>query len=181
MTQRSESVVGAVRRLLAAYGKTTEIERGAAYAQALSDLPPEVVGAAVDAAIATSRWLPSVAELRGLVVEHRLRLATPEVAWAEVLSEIRRCGRWHPRRWSSHAIAEAVRAVGWDALCEMREPAVTRAHFVRAYTETRAAAVRAAHAAQVCERLERAVGQLDGALSRTRALQGRVTRKPEES
>lgn len=75
-----------------------------------------------------------VIELR----EQRDGTAAPslDVALSEVQFYVRHRGlRRPPDKWSHPAVANAVRAIGWPALCEMSD--TTRAHFLRVYGEAR--------------------------------------------
>lgn len=116
------------------------------YAALLADIPVELGAAAVAHWLATEEFFPSPAKFRALCAELSGTLA-PDVdtAWAEVRSEIRRVGAHRQPRWSHQAIAEAVRAIGWDTLCMSTDAAIDRAHFNRYFT---AAAKRVRIAAQ---------------------------------
>lgn len=72
-----------------------------------------------------------------------------DLALAEVRHYVRVRGLRHgpPDEWSHPAVASAVRALGWDALCEA--DSTVRAHFIRVYNEARdqhRARVRGGHA-----------------------------------
>lgn len=62
-----------------------------------------------------------------------------DLAMAEVQHYVRTRGerRGPPDAWSHPAVAAAVRAIGWHALCSSDSPDTTRAHFMRAYESAR--------------------------------------------
>lgn len=101
------------------------------YLHHLSDLPEPAVIAAINQAIDTQTFFPSISELRGIIAEQANGADDlAEVAWAEVEREARRVGYnrrlWdyergesyveHPR-FSSDRIAQAVESVGWRNIC----------------------------------------------------------------
>jgi len=135
------TLVRAVQKLFMAYSKAGDLDRARVYCEALSDLPVDVVSAAIDRLIRTARFLPAVAEIREVVAEARCGLLDADVAWGEVLAQVRRCGRYRIPTWSSPALAAAVDAIGWHEICDSTEQGVTRAHFTKAYRATRARAV----------------------------------------
>lgn len=112
----------------------------------LADLDCGTVEIAMMQLVATSKFMPSVAEVR----ERALSLAHPslpdaEAAWAEVLRQMRYTGWARTPQWSDPAIGEAVDAAwgSWPDACRsvMQETlGVDRAHFIRIYeslTKTR--------------------------------------------
>lgn len=139
----SESV-RVVSKLQAAYPQrevtpaTTQV-----YAEALADLPLDEALAAVAEIVATCRWFPTISEIRERVAEARCGAPEPDQAYAEVRVAVRSHGRARLPQWSHPAIAEAVRSIGWSALCDSERPGVERAHFLSAYKATRERAVRA--------------------------------------
>ncbi len=115
----------------------------AVYAGHLAGLPEPLVCAAIDRAIETATFPPSIGEIRRAVAEMVVGdEALPETVWAEVKREVRRVGhnrppvfalgRFEPApapEFSDPLLAEAVAAFGWAALCEAENEAVTRAQF----------------------------------------------------
>lgn len=59
-------------------------------------------------------------------------------AWAEVLSKIRAEGYYRTPVWSDEAIADAVKAMGWQELCMSENLEADRAHFARFYERAQA-------------------------------------------
>lgn len=107
-----------------------------AYAQALADIPAEELRLAVRGCIATSRWFPTVADIRAEWARRHSSCPAPEVAWGEVCSERRRVGHCGAPKFSSPLIGRAVHAVGgWFtlAMAEHDADVMHRARFVDAY------------------------------------------------
>ena len=117
-------------------------ERIAVYVSVLEDIDPELLQAAVRHCIATLRFFPKPAEIRGAAFDLRARsegLPDPMAAWGEVVSEISRVGSYGSPRFSCELIATAVRQVGgFQRLCLSENMASDRARFVEAYTQLQA-------------------------------------------
>lgn len=107
------------------------------YERALADVPAAAGRAAVEQHIATSRWWPTIAELRELVAETRLSLPTAEAALAEVRKALQGYGAHEVPPWSCPEVAEAVGVIGWSNWCLSDHPASTRARFLEAYQTVR--------------------------------------------
>ena len=115
------------------------------YAKHLADLPSAAVSAAIDRAIATATFPPSIGEIRAAVADLALGDAVqPETAWGEVLREVRRVGYNHPPvfrdgrflppevpTFSDPRIAEAVEATGWGYICTGEPLSTVKAQFER--------------------------------------------------
>lgn len=108
------------------------------YARMLSDLEYVATNAAVEQLIATSKWMPTVAEIRERVVS----LQTGEVraggeAWGSVLKAISRCGRNRTPgidfEFADPVVHEAIKALGWVQLCDGDNVVSDRARFVELY------------------------------------------------
>lgn len=86
---------------------------------------------------------PSIAEIRRAIAE----VTTPESerleageAWAQVRQAIRAFGYYRELEALESlppAVAEAVRAIGWQEICATEEPEVVRAQFMRIYESIR--------------------------------------------
>lgn len=127
----------------------------ALYARHLADLPPAAVCAAIDRAIATCVFPPTIAEIKAAVGELALGDdALPETVWAEVQREIRRVGHNRPPRFQNGRflppetpqfadplVAEAVAATGWAYLCTGEPESVVKAQFERTLRTIRQRAV----------------------------------------
>lgn len=134
------TIVQSLRTLFAAYGQGKDQARAAAYVEMLSDLPPEQVAAAVRVLCCRGgRFLPTIAEIREVIAEAESGLPAVELAWGEVMAQVRRVGRYRVPRWTSQAIADAVAALGgWQAVCDADNEGVIRGQFAKAYRATRA-------------------------------------------
>lgn len=123
----------------------------AVYTAGLLDLDAERVAAAVNRLVKSSRWIPTIAEIREAAVDvaHGERRAGGE-AWGEVTREARRiCGLSEsdvirdpelakPRLADPIAIA-AARSIGWDEIRDRRIGDVsTRARFIELYDQVAA-------------------------------------------
>jgi hypothetical protein len=101
----------------------------------LADL--EAVGAleAVNRLIRTSKWLPTIAEIRGMVVdvsEGPRRLGGE--AWADVNNAVRFIGSYRPPPvFEDPIVARCVDAMGWKNLCLSTNDAADRARFIEIY------------------------------------------------
>lgn len=110
---------------------------------------PAVIGA-INHAIETSTFFPSIGELRGAIAEHATGADDlAETAWIEVQREARRVGfqpgrifrggQWYdpPKPTFSNArIAEAVESIGWKQICT-GDIEDTRRDFIFAYRNLR--------------------------------------------
>lgn len=142
----SPDVVQALDDLAAAFPRHEFPPRSRVeYARRLADLPPAAVCAAVERAILTATFPPSIGEIRAVVAELALGDAVqPETAWAEVMREVRRVGHNRPPTFangrflppeaptfSDPRIAEAVDATGWAYLCTGEPMGVVKGQFER--------------------------------------------------
>lgn len=107
------------------------------YAQALADIPADLLKASVLNHITLSKWFPTIAELRqsaaGLVMK---AAGHPDAltAWGEVAHQLRYVGSWGAPQFTDPLIQRAVQAVGgWKMLCASENQASDRARFIQAY------------------------------------------------
>lgn len=107
------------------------------YALTLGDMPYAEVKTAVTRLIQTSKFMPSIAEIRESVAEERCQLPAPEVAWGEVQRAISRVGGYFRPVFECQEIDEAVQVLGWTNICQSTNPAADRARFVEAYRSLR--------------------------------------------
>ena len=122
------------------------------YAGFLADLDVRATAAAAREHIATSRFFPTIAELRIAVVEAELGLLPTDEAYARVIHTINAVGR--NGMWITDlcpVVAEAVRAVGWSAMCMSNAPGVERAAFVKFYEAAKARSIRERNVAPLLE------------------------------
>ena len=108
------------------------------YAAALGDLDVVAVERAVLFLIRTSRWLPTIAEIREHVAEEQVALPEPEFAWAEVRDAIGRYGLDQARPpWSCPEIGAAVSVLGWRTLCTTENSGRERERWIKTYAALR--------------------------------------------
>ena len=124
--------IGPILKQLFAAFPNTQISDGtvAVYMRLLSDIPPEALQIAVDQAIATSKFLPTVAELRDTL--HGLTaIGQPSwgEAWETVQREMRRVGSYGLPQFADPLTVAVVRSMGWKTLCASENQATDRAQF----------------------------------------------------
>lgn len=108
------------------------------YERMLADLDYPTANAAVERLLATSKFMPSIAEIREACMSllHGEQIAGGE-AWGKVLSAI---GRWGVYRvpgvdfvFQDPVVARCVAALGWQNLCNSENQASDRARFIELY------------------------------------------------
>ena len=133
-----KQVRGLLRAISGAY-PTFELtdDRVSIYVKLLADLDAEALIAATQQHIATSKFPPTVAELREACASlTRPALPAWADAWGEVLEAIRRVGYLGQPSFSHPLITQAVQGMGgWKLLCamEISETATQRAQFRDVY------------------------------------------------
>lgn len=144
MNANLESVLKSLEPLVYAYQKDVKEGTFEAYVTYLADVPPEFIRAAVDELIKTSKWLPTVAEIReqarALWMNSKgLEEETAEKSWIALLQMVRKHGFVEPKReaFTSAAAYQAMRAVGWTAICMAKNNELSFLHnqYVSAYNE----------------------------------------------
>lgn len=139
----------------------------ALYVEGLRDLEVGQAVAVVKAKVYAGEWehMPRIADLRRAVTTAVDPIPGVEVAFAEVLALIRQRGYTRPPAagdWSHPAIAAAVDAIGWSALCQSENIGIERAHFLKLYgSATSRAAERAAIPAELAATVEALAERLD--------------------
>ena len=125
-----------VRQLMACYPQAPMGQESVqAYARHLADLDPEVCDVAIKRCIATSRFLPSIAEIREQAAACLDNAPDAEEAWGIVMGEIRRKGYNGTPVFPHSRIADAVKAIGgWYEVCTSENATADRSHFVKAYS-----------------------------------------------
>lgn len=108
----------------------------AVYRRMLADLDYPTVNAAVEGLIATSKFLPTVAEIR----EAAASLTAGPVraggeAWGDVLMAVRRFGINRRPEFADPLTAAAVHALGWRELCNSENQTADRARFIELYDQ----------------------------------------------
>jgi len=111
-----QQVVAIVKVLQSAYPRTEfSRETITVYENMLKDLPAKETSEAVKRLITSSKWLPTIAEIRQEVAELMTALPDAEEAWIEVQDYARH--GWCPTapqlaQWSNPVIGKAVEAMG---------------------------------------------------------------------
>ena len=105
------------------------------WCELLRDVDGELLRAATLQHVATSKWFPTVAELREAATDimspsHR---TTAMEAWGEVARQIRSVGSYGRPEFSSSLIRRLVDDMGWLNLCMSEMPGADRARFIEGY------------------------------------------------
>lgn len=103
----------------------------------LQDIPYPVAEIALKKHVATSKWPPSIAEIRELSAG----VTNPELpdwteAWEKARKAVRKFGSYQEEQaleWLDPTTREAVKRFGYVDLCMMEEPEVAKAHFRDVY------------------------------------------------
>jgi hypothetical protein len=109
------------------------------YRAMLFDIDDGLLEAATLQHISAHKWFPAVSELR----EAALLLVTfhhqaAEEAWGEVRRHFKITGQYRTPEWSSPMIAQAVKIIGWQTLCNSDNEMADRAHFFKVYAALKA-------------------------------------------
>lgn len=124
----------------------------------LEDIPFAVAEKALVKVMATSKWFPTVAEIREAALEIAgIGIPDPATAWAEVMAEVRRIGTYGVPEFSCPEIKAAVSVIGWRDICLSENIGIERAHFMNAY---KAYEEQAKERAQLPPSLRREIEQL---------------------
>lgn len=104
------------------------------YEDMILDLDFELAKAAIGRLIQSSKFLPSIAEIREAARETTQGPARSGAeAWGDVVQAIRLVGAYRSPKFADPIVAHAVASLGWLALClDDNEPAL-RARFIEAY------------------------------------------------
>lgn len=105
-----------------------------AYLHMLSDIPLEVLTAAVEQSAAGSKFPPTVAEIR----DTALRLVTPArpegaEAWGTVVKALSEVGFYRSPKFDDPLTQKMVDIIGWQTLCSSENSVADRAHFIQNY------------------------------------------------
>lgn len=113
------------------HNKATEATAGI-YEELLLDLDAAAAKGAVLRLIATSKFFPSIAEIREAsqpAEERRLGLE----GWGDVNQAVRDFGRYQVPLFEDHITTECVKQMGWLSLCDSTNETADRARFVELY------------------------------------------------
>lgn len=130
------NIQGILKQLFSAYPNTQVTpETVAVYLRLLGDIEPGDLQVIVDQAVATCKFLPTVAELRDMrhAMTQMGELSWGE-AWENVQSEMRRIGNWGTPQFRTELTAAVVRSMGWKELCVSENPQTDRAQFRDIYS-----------------------------------------------
>lgn len=106
------------------------------YERILSEIPVEALEAATLQHIASSRFFPTVAELREAALElaaPSFQHLTPEEAWGVVRLAFGKFGQYRTPKFDDPLILKAVNQLGWVELCQSDNQVADRAHFMKIY------------------------------------------------
>lgn len=130
----------AVAPLQLAYTSSLDDNRLRLYVEMLSDIPPQILSAAVKKLIMTNKFLPSIAEIREVAYGIKGIIsgtAAPDEseAWGEVVKAIQSVGYYGKPTFTHEAITAAVDNIGWQDICMTSRDGTStlRAQFRRAY------------------------------------------------
>lgn len=137
MTETNEQMtLRALSEMQLAYRKDLDKEHLLFYVKKLSDVDPSILAKAVTKIINTKEFLPSIAELRKTSIDIERDLngtqdKDVDQAWREVQQAVSRYFVYEKPVFSSPAIADAVKGMGWLSLCNMltTEVGMFRAQF----------------------------------------------------
>ena len=134
------STTKAIAPLQLAFKGALEKDRLQFYVMMLSDIPPQILEAAVKKLIMTNKFLPSIAEIREVaygIKEIISGTAAPDEseAWGEIIKAIRSVGYYGKPKFSHEAITVAVNNIGWQDICMTTNDGmnILRSQFRRAY------------------------------------------------
>lgn len=135
-----QEILKAVAPLQLAFKGNLDDARMRLYVEMLSDIPPQILEAAVKKLIMTNKFLPSIAEIRETAYGIKGTIsgtAAPDEseAWGEVAKAIRSVGYYGKPKFSHEAITTAVNNIGWQDICMTTNDGMNtlRAQFRRAY------------------------------------------------
>ena len=127
--------------LIAAYpaGKFTA-ETVGVYERMLVDLDYEAANAAIARLLATSKFLPTIAEIReAALTAHTGEIRAGGEAWGEVIKAVGKHGRNRTPgvdfQLADPVTAECVASLGWRELCDSENQPADRARFIELYDQ----------------------------------------------
>lgn len=108
------------------------------WAEELGDLPKASVAAALRVHRATSKWAPSIADVRSNALEmDRGSKRSGVDAWGDVLASVRRHGAYRQPgtdfQFPDLLVARCVASMSWQSLCSSENSVADRARFVELY------------------------------------------------
>lgn len=110
------------------------------YVQALKDLDDVALEQSALTAISTSKWFPTIAELRERTVLGSLPGGRPplaEEAWQEVIQQVVQVGRYGNPIFSHRLVSETLRTVGgFNEVCNTTMLGPMKNAYLKAYART---------------------------------------------
>ena len=104
------------------------------WCELLKDMDGQLLRAAALQHVATSKWFPTVAELREAAADIvNPNHMTAMEAWGEVARQIMAIGSYGRPQFSNPVIDRIVSDMGWTNLCMSEMPGADRARFIEAY------------------------------------------------
>lgn len=144
MTKTEAAKLVAVLIAAFPHGKLTP-QTSAVYEDMLSDLDYATTNAAVRRLMATARFLPTIAEIRGAALEVTHGQARPGGdAWGDVLDAVSRFGSYRRPVFDDPVVDHAVAAFGWQNICLSENQQADRARFIELYDRLTTARAREA-------------------------------------
>ena len=139
MREVDEGQKQAIGLIHIAFDKFTN-EKGRLYLQMLADIPADTLQAAVYQLLNTSKYAPSIAEIRAKA-EEITGIATGStdytagMAWESVQRAIRKVGGYGRPKFSDPICAKVVSQIGWMDLCmtEIAMVPTVRSQFIKMY------------------------------------------------
>lgn len=135
-----QKILKAVAPLQLAFKGNLDDARMRLYVEMLSDIPPQILEAAIKKLIMTNKFLPSIAEIREVAYGIKGTIsgtAAPDEseAWGEVAKAVRSVGYYGKPKFSHEAITAAVNNIGWQDICMTTYDGMNtlRSQFRRAY------------------------------------------------
>lgn len=104
------------------------------YEKILLPYPYTEAQQAVFKIIKTAKFFPSIAEItQNIELLSPNQLPAPDMAWSEVMTQVRKEGWCGKPQFSCEAIQEAVNAIGYRNICASEMIGVERKHFMDIY------------------------------------------------
>lgn len=107
--------------------------------KALMDIPYEVANAAAQEHIMTSKYAPSIAEIRTLAVQIvNGKAQTWGESWEKACKAIQKYGAWNEKKALESLdplTRRAVESIGFQDLCSSENAMADRAHYQRVYEQ----------------------------------------------
>jgi hypothetical protein len=147
----------------------------AVYERMLADLDSSTAARAVDRLLSTSKFLPTIAEVRAACLELERGTQRPGGdAWGDVREAVHRFGIYRQPVFADPVVARCVESLGWTEICNSEHQASDRARFVELYDRLAGQAQREhqvpEHVRMLPEHVSRGQSALADALSRVLAL-----------